>query len=88
MKAFDDLFHVVLHKSAPSNDVQLAKVQRNYGSSLAVLVAALGAQEAIMKHMKRSATGQADELAVDVEATVRDAVLHSSSANQSVSGFP
>ena len=29
-----------------------------------------------MKHMKRTATGQCDELAVDVEPTVRDAVLH------------
>ena len=76
MKAFDDLFHAMLHKPAPNNDVQLAQLQRNYGFSPALLAAALGTQEAIMKHMKRSATSQGDELAVDVEATVRDAMLH------------
>jgi hypothetical protein len=80
MMAFDDLFHAVLHKPAPNNDVQLGQLQRNYGFSTALLAAALGTQEAIMKHMKRSATSQGDELAVDVEATVRDAVLQSAAA--------
>ena len=54
MKIFDELFHAVLHKPAPDNDVKLGEIQRNYGSSSALLAAALGMQEAIMKHMRRS----------------------------------
>ena len=32
MKTFDDLFHTVLHSLSPVNDVELAQVQRSYGS--------------------------------------------------------
>ena len=47
VKAFDELFHTVLHNSSPNNDVKLAEVHRSYGSSSAALAAALDMQAAI-----------------------------------------
>ena len=76
MKTFDDLFHTVLHSLSPENDVELAKVQRSYGSSLAGLTDALGMQDAIMKHLKRAATMQGDMPVDDIDSIIPEAVLH------------
>ena len=82
MKAFDELFHTVLHNSSPKNDVKLAEVQRSYGSSSAVLAAALDMQAAIMKHMKRSTTIQGDAPTDDTDPTILDAMLHNLQRHQ------
>ena len=76
MKTFDDLFHTVLHSPSPENDVALAQVQRSYGSSLAGLTAALDMQDAIMKHLKRTATMQGDMPVDDIDSIIPEAVLH------------
>ena len=76
MKTFDDLFHTVLHSLSPENDVELAKVQRSYGSSLAGLTDALDMQDAIMKHLKRAATMQGDMPVDDIDSIIPEAVLH------------
>ena len=75
MKTFDDLFHTVLHSLSPENDVVLAQVQRSYGSSLAGLTAALDMQDAIMKHLKRTATMQGDMPVDDIDSIIPEAVL-------------
>ena len=82
MKAFDELFHTVLHNSSLKNDVKLAEVQRSYGSSSAVLAAALDMQAAIMKHMKRSTTIQGDAPTDDTDPTILDAMLHNLQRHQ------
>jgi hypothetical protein len=75
MKIFDDLFHTVLHSLSPDNDVELLKVQRSYGSSLAGLSAALDMQDAIMKHLKRAATMQGDMPVDNIDPIIPEAVL-------------
>ena len=60
----------------------LADVQRRYGSSSAVLAAALDMQAAIMKHMKRSTTIQGDAPTDDTDPTILDAVLHNLQQHQ------
>ncbi len=75
MKSFDDLFHTVLHSLLPENSVNLAEVQRSYGAFSFGLTSALDLQEAIMKHLKRSATMQGD-MPVDVDPVIPVTVLH------------
>ena len=55
--------------------MKLEEVQRSYGASSFGLTAALDLQEAIMKHLKRSATMQGD-MPVDVDPVIPEAVLH------------
>ena len=77
MKAFDDLFHAELHSLSPSNDAKLQEVQRSYGSSPTMLSAALAMQDAIMKHMKRSATIQGETITDNnLDPGITGAVLH------------
>ena len=66
----------MLYRQSPENDVELAKVQRSYGSSLAGLTAALDMQDAVMKHLKRTATMQGDMPVDDIDSIIPEAVLH------------
>ena len=72
----------MLHNLSLKNDVKLAEVQRSYGSSSAVLAAALDMQAAIMKHMKRSTTIQGDAPTDDTDPTILDAMLHNLQRHQ------
>jgi len=83
MKIFDELFHAVLHRLSPNNDVNLVDVQRSYGSSSVELAAALQMQEAIMKQMKRASTIQGDVFANDdLDSCILHAVLHNLQRHQ------
>ena len=75
MKAFDELFHTVLHSLSPTNDVKLSMVQRSYGLSGAGLIAALDMQDAIMKHMKSTASLQSDGSTDGIDLSILDAVV-------------
>ena len=61
---------------SPKNNVDLAKVQRSYGSSSDELTAALEMQDDIMKHLKRTPTMQGDVPVDDINPIISDAVLH------------
>ena len=76
------IFSTELHNSSPSNDVKLPEVQRSYGSSSAVLAAALDMQAAITKLMTRSTTIQGDAPTEDTDPTILDAVLHNLQQHQ------
>ena len=77
MKAIDELFHSELHSLAPSNDVNLRELQRSYTSSPGMLAAALGMQDAIMKHMKRITTLEGETCTDDIiDPITTDAVMH------------
>ncbi|CAK0810016.1 unnamed protein product, partial [Prorocentrum cordatum] len=76
MNTFDDLCHAVLRSPSPENDVAFAQVQRSYGSPLAGLTAALDMQDAIMKHLKRTATMQGDMPVDDIDPIIPEAALH------------
>ena len=66
MKAFDELLHSELHSLSPSNDANLQELQRSYSSSPTMLSAALGMQDAIMKHMKRISTIEGETCTDDI----------------------
>ena len=53
MKAFDELFHTVLHSLPPNDDALLQEVQTSYSSFPTVLTTALDMHDGIMKRMKR-----------------------------------
>jgi hypothetical protein len=76
MKTFDDLFHTALHSLLPENEVKLTEVQRSYGASLSGLTAALDTQDAIMKHLRRTATMQGDMPVDDIDPSIPEAALH------------
>ena len=77
MKAFDELCHSELHSLSPSNDANLQKLQRTYSSSLMMLSAALGMQNATIKHLKRMSSIEGGSSIDDIaEQSVKDAAMH------------